>query len=72
MKETSREIAHPAFPYCTKHNRLFPHASIGWLTPARPHELETFQALCDECRRETVCNSVLLLRTITVPDVMSA
>jgi hypothetical protein len=50
MKTLYREVAHPAFPYCRKHNRLYPHYTVGWLTPARPEELPTFQAQCDECR----------------------
>jgi hypothetical protein len=52
MKTIYREISHPAFPYCKKHNRLFPHYTVGWLTPARPEELITFQAQCDVCRQE--------------------
>jgi hypothetical protein len=52
MKTIYREISHPAFPYCKKHNRLFAHATVGWLTPARPDELPTFQAQCDICKAE--------------------
>jgi hypothetical protein len=50
MKEVYRHTAHPAFPYCAKHNRLFPYYTVGWLTPARPEELQVFQALCDICK----------------------
>jgi hypothetical protein len=44
------------FPYCARHNRLYVHPVVGWLTPARPQELLTFQALCDECKKEALCN----------------
>jgi hypothetical protein len=54
MKTIYREVAHPAFPYCQKHNRLFPHYAVGWLTPARPQDLITFQAQCDVCRQEAI------------------
>jgi|RhiMetStandDraft_8_1073273.scaffolds.fasta_scaffold32862_2 hypothetical protein len=54
MKTIYREVAHPAYPYCRKHNRLFPHYTVGWLTPARPEALPTFQALCDICK-EMIC-----------------
>jgi hypothetical protein len=40
------------FPYCQKHNRLYAHPTVGWLTPARPGELITFQAQCDICKAE--------------------
>jgi hypothetical protein len=66
MKTIYREVSYPAFPYCQKHNRLFPHYTVGWLTPARPHELPTFQALCDECRKEAVCALVLSLPSKSV------
>jgi hypothetical protein len=51
MKEVYRHTAHPAFPYCAKHNRLFPHYTVGWLTPARPEALHVFHALCDVCKQ---------------------
>jgi hypothetical protein len=54
MKTIYREVAHPAFPYCRQHNRFFPHDTVGWLPPARPEALSTFQALCDICQ-EMVC-----------------
>jgi hypothetical protein len=54
MKTMYREVSQPAFPYCQQHNRLYPHYTVGWLTPARPEALDTFQALCDICK-ETVC-----------------
>jgi hypothetical protein len=40
------------FPYCTKHNRLYISALAMWLTPVYPQKLQTFQALCDECRTQ--------------------
>jgi hypothetical protein len=55
MKEVYRDISHPAFPYCKTHNRLFPHYTVGWLTPARPEELHVFQALCDLCKGDAQC-----------------
>jgi hypothetical protein len=58
MKEVYRNISHPAFPYCKKHNRLFPHYSVGWLTPGRPEELHIFQALCDICKGDPQCSTV--------------
>jgi hypothetical protein len=71
MKDVYRDIAHHAFPYCKTHNRLFPHYTVGWLTPARPEELITFQALCDVCK-ETVCNLEPPLRTTPAPVAMTA
>ena len=52
MKEIYREIAHPGYPYCPTHNRLFPHPVVGWLTPAYPEKLPTFQVKCDRCEAE--------------------
>jgi hypothetical protein len=52
MKEIYRDTARPAFPYCQKHNRLFAHYTVGWLTPAYPDKLHTFPAQCDICRAE--------------------
>jgi len=46
------------FPYCQKHNRLYVHWSIGWFTPAKPQDLHTFQALCDACKKEAICNLI--------------
>jgi hypothetical protein len=56
MKTVYRETVRTSFPYCKKHNRLFAHYTVGWLTPARPEDLNTFQALCDVCK-EAVCTS---------------
>ena len=74
MKHIYRDVAHPAYPYCQKHNRLFPHWSVGWLTPARPEELEIFQAQCDVCRQEgaSPCNLALSLHNNTVPAVKAS
>lgn len=58
MNEECHTTARAVFPYCTRHNRLYPHPTVGWLTPAKPQELQTLQAFCDECRQETVCNLV--------------
>jgi hypothetical protein len=71
MKEIYRDIAHPAFAYCQKHNRLFAHYTVGWLTPAYPERLITFQALCDICK-ETLCNSVPNSPNKFVLDVSNA
>ena len=54
LKTMYREVSQLAFPYCQQHNRLSPHDTVGWLTPARPEALYTSQALCDICK-ETVC-----------------
>jgi hypothetical protein len=72
MKQIYRDIAHPAFPYCKKHNRIFAHYTVGWLTPARPEELITFQALCDVCKKESTCNLVLGLPKTTVLAVKAS
>jgi len=53
LKTMYREVSQLAFPYCQQHNRLSPHDTVGWLTPARPEALYTSQALCDICK-ETV------------------
>jgi len=65
MKQIYREISHPAFPYCKKHNRLFPHYSVGWLTPIYPEKLETFQAECDICKAEK--SSPLFIHKSRIP-----
>ena len=57
MKNTYETTSQARFPYCQRHNRLFAHYTVGWLTPARPEDLNTFQALCDECRKEIACIS---------------
>jgi hypothetical protein len=72
MKQVYRDIAHPAFPYCRKHNRLFPHWSVGWLTPASTQDLHTFQAQCDVCRKEMLCNLIPSLRSKPVPAVKAS
>jgi len=72
MKEVYRDIAHPAFPYCKRHNRLFPHATVGWLTPARPEELPTFPALCDGCKKEMLCTLAPSFRSSTVRGVKAS
>ena len=61
--------AHGNFPYCKTHNRLFPHPIVGWLTPAKPEDIQTFQALCDLCRHEgaIVCSTVAALKTTNAP-----
>jgi len=56
MKTIYREVSHPAFPYCQQHNRLFAHYTVGWLTPAHPEQLHTYEALCDICK-EILCIS---------------
>jgi len=42
------------FPYCKKHNRLYVQAIATWLSPARPEDLITFEAICDECHKEQI------------------
>jgi hypothetical protein len=71
MKEIYRDVAHPAFPYCQRHNRLFPHYTVGWLTPVYPEKLKTFPAVCDVCK-ETLCDLVLFSKRTTAPAAMSA
>jgi hypothetical protein len=68
MKAVYRDIAHPAFPYCKQHNRLFPHYTVGWLTPARPEELHVFQALCDVCKGDARCSTVPSMLAVLFPD----
>jgi len=46
------------FPYCRTHNRLYIHAISLWLTPARPQDLQSFQAICDICKGAISCSSV--------------
>ena len=65
MKQVSRDIAHPAFAYCKKHNRLFLHWSVGWLTPMSIEGLHTFYARCDECKKDTGCPWTPSLRSTT-------
>jgi hypothetical protein len=64
MKNISREIAHPAYPYCPQHNRLLPHPVVGWLTPAYPEKLPTVQVRCDRCKvEERSCPSSVRVNT---------
>jgi hypothetical protein len=44
-----RETSHHAMPYCAMHNRLYPHAYVGWLTPAGISGLHLLPMTCDEC-----------------------
>jgi hypothetical protein len=69
MKHIYRETAHPAFPYCQQHNRLFAHYTVGWLTPARPEALHTFQALCDVCKAEAKHFPALYVHESLTPSV---
>ena len=69
MKQVYRDISYHAMPYCTKHNRLFPHYTVGWLTPARPEELHVFPAPCDVCKG-ALC--LAMKAGQRVPDAMSA
>jgi len=57
------------FPYCKAHNRLYIAAIATWLSPARPEELITFEAICDECRKQGVqpCSLATMSTTTIVP-----
>jgi hypothetical protein len=54
MREVSphREISHHAMPYCQRHNKLFPHPCVGWLTPASVEGLALIHARCPSCLKE--------------------
>jgi hypothetical protein len=47
-----RDISHHAMPYCAQHNRLYPHAYVGWLTPAGIAGLHLLPCRCDRCPKE--------------------
>lgn len=53
MREEYTTTSHGRFAYCKTHNRLYAHSTVGWVTPAHPEALDTFQALCDECKGES-------------------
>jgi len=73
MKNNYETTSQARFPYWSRHNRLFAHPTVGWLTPARPQDLNTFQALCDECKKgDQLCNLAPSLRTTSAPAVKSA
>src|SRR5690242_17697754 len=54
-----REISHNAMPFCARHNRLFPHPFIGWLTPAGIEGLALIPARCDHCLKERQYDDIL-------------
>jgi hypothetical protein len=47
-----REASHYGMPYCERHNRLFPHPFVGWLTPHSVQGLAILNARCDMCLKE--------------------
>jgi hypothetical protein len=51
-KGTFIVTAQGRYPSWSIHNRLFPTPLDGWLTPARPEDVQTFQTQCDICRKE--------------------
>jgi hypothetical protein len=44
-----RDISQHAMPYCATHNQLYPHATVGWLTPASVTDLALIPARCPRC-----------------------
>jgi hypothetical protein len=71
MKEEYRTTAQARFPYCKRHNRLYTHPVVGWLTPARPEDLNTFQALCDVCKEAACTSTQNSARSIVLAATMS-
>ena len=69
MKQVYRDISHHAMPYCAPHNRLFPHYTVGWLTPASPEALHVFPAPCDVCKSAL---GVAVQAVPRVPNTLSA
>ena len=47
-----RAVSHYGMPYCERHNRLFPHPFVGWLTPHGIAGLALVPARCDVCAKE--------------------
>src|SRR5262245_42020671 len=65
--QESREIAQAPYPYCTQHNRLFPHPVVGWLTPASADKLHTVPARCDRCKVEEQSGVILCYPSARLP-----
>jgi hypothetical protein len=61
-----RDISHDAMPFCARHNRLFPHPFVGWLTPAGIAGLALIPARCDHCLKEVQRDDVLLYSWTTL------
>lgn len=54
-----RDITPHAMPYCSLHNRLFPHPGVGWLSPASVEGLAVIPVRCPSCLKEDGDNIVL-------------
>jgi hypothetical protein len=52
MDAFRHEVIPRGMAYCATHNRLFPHPSVGWLTPHGTRGLALVPARCDWCTKE--------------------